>query len=422
MIHTSKIIPRLYYTFLLPPILLIFLRPLTFSVGDFLIYYKGSTQIIHGIDLYKISLENFGTRFFNGPIWGYFISPITILDSGIALIIFRIFSAVLCIFYLPKVLKESDNKDIFLFFGIFLLMFPVRMNMNLAQGAAIAGSLFLYVIRNIILKNDRLHQILIQSLLMTIAFNYKPLLGGIFFIYLLFKNQVRLIILFIVINISYISISLYFNKSISYYAWFQLMKERNSRIIQGGYENIVGPWAFVARILHMNPIFILAIQLILISLLIVYLYATKKRKFDIDEAVILLSAGTLLGLYSPAQDSFILSSYLILRYFSQLRKERGFLLNKILFGMTMGFWSASTETSFVKSLIIITLVSILLCMLKIEYTIVYSVIISSFISQIILLLIKYDHINYDLAGFATLIGNILLVLNLFRRHKKVFYE
>ena len=416
MIHTSKKISKLYYIFLLPLILLVFLRPLTFSVGDFLVYYKGSTQIIHGFDLYRISLENFGTRFFNGPIWGYFISPLTILEPKAALIIFRIVSAVLCIFYFPKVLNDS-NKDKILYLGIFLLMFPTRMNMNLAQGAAISGSLFLFVILNLKYKKDKLNQILIQSIFMTVAFNYKPLLGSILIIYLLFKRQIRLILLFMTINIAYLIINLYFNKTASYISWFKLMKERNSRIIQVGYENIVGPWAFIARIFRINPMFILLVQLILILFFIAYLYLTRKRKFDVDESVIFLSAGTMVGLYSPAQDSLVLCSYLIFKYYVLLKNKKSFVREKIIFGIILGFWSASTEISIIKSVVIITLECILLLLLKTEIVILFSISLSWLLSQFIIINIKYDHINYDLAGISTLLGISLLFSNLIRSFK-----
>ena len=387
-------------------VILVTLRPITYSVGDFLVYLKGSRQILANQEIYEIDFAGFGTRFFNGPLWAYVISVLTIFPSSIALMIFR----TLGLFASLKLLRmqfSNFTQQSFILVSLFLLWFPYRMNMNLAQGAAIAGMMLLIVSHKMSVGNLKTMEMFMCASLISIALNYKPALVLFFLVYLLITRHYKLLFLVSIFNGLFQAFLIKWNPNASYLKWFQLMLERNRRIVESDNSNLVGPWALLSRLFDLKPSFLNAFSILLFLTIVTLLVIRKKRDFNFNDSLVMLSIGVLIGPYSPAQDSFLLSLALIV-YF---KKENNIYYRYLLI-LISSFWSLSTEISYVKSVFLIIAISYLI--FRVFNSFILSTIHLLFASILLIVSFanQYDHIIYDISGFGSLMASLYVLIKM----------
>ena len=385
-------------------VLLISTRPLLNSAGDFLIYLKGANQILNGENMYAIEFAPFGTRFFNGPFWAYMLSPLTFVTPEFALFIFRFISLVvsvsLCLYLAP-----GSREQKFLVSSLFMLWFPFRMNMNLAQGASIAAALSVFVAAQVGKRTWSFIPLVAATLALTISANFKPTLLVYFLMYLLIKKEIKIIISFVLFNLFFTLFQFWISPKATYFEWFFLMLERSGRISDGDFSNIVGPWALVARIFHIDPIFIGFISLTVTFIILTVLIRARRVPFSFRESVVLLSVAVLIGPYSPAQDSFLLSLILVI----SIPQVRELIWTRAYFVVVSSFWTLSTEESTLKSLLLISAISVIILRLF-KSTPLFLLHVS--VSCLILVVnhfLDYDHATYDIAGFGTLLSCVYLL-------------
>lgn len=375
------------------------IRPLFHSAGDFLIYFKGAEQILSGQELYRTDFAPFGRRFFNGPVWGLVLSPLTLLPAEYALIIFRFFSLVASVILIWRLAPGSQEQKI-LYCSLFLLWFPSRMNLNLAQGASIAAALAVYVAHRLEAQNLRKFELFATALALTIAVNFKPTLVIFFLIYLILKKEFRFFLIFIILNFGIFLTQMLMQPTATYFDWALLMSERSRRIIESDFANLVGPWALAARVTNLDPKWIGYISLLLVVLVIAFVLKNGKSAFHFRESLVVLSVGVLFGPYSPAQDSLLLSILLVISI-PQLGEK---FLHRIFFVAISCFWALSTEKSILKSLFLIVIISFVIYKLFDSRLLLF---VHVGIAASLLALnqsVQYDHITYDIAGLGSLIG------------------
>ena len=390
-------------------VILITLRPLTYSAGDFLVYIKGSKQILTGAPVYEINFAPFGTRFFNGPVWGYFLSPFTLLPDSLSLVLFRL-ATLFASYYLVKKAINGFRRNELMYMALFFLWFPFRMNMNLAQGAALSGAAILYSATELKNKEIKFFKLLLCATLITFALNYKPLLATFFIMYLVITKKYKILISFSLLNTLIQLALIKWNNNASYFKWFQLMLERNKRINNGGNSNLVGTWALVAKKFSLTPMIISYASILLCILIFCSFVYLKKFKFNFEISTLFASIGVLLGPYSPAQDSLLLSLILI----RSIRKKRDDLLSRFYMASISSFWSLSTEISPTKSIFLIIATSYVIYVLfQSKSLATYHAVLGATL-LIITLISRDEHINYDLAGIGSLLSCILLLVTLFR--------
>ena len=388
-------------------VILVTLRPITYSVGDFLVYLKGSKQILANQEIYGIDFAGFGTRFFNGPLWAYVISILTIVPSSIALIIFR----TLGLFASLKMIRmqfSEFTRQRFILIALFLLWFPQRMNMNLAQGAALAGMMLLIVSHKVSVGNLKTLEWFTCALLISVALNYKPALVSFFLIYLLITRNYKLLFYISIFNGLFQVFLIKWNPNASYLNWFQLMLERNRRIVESDNSNLVGPWALLSRLFDLKPSFMNAFSILIFLNIVTLLAIRKKRDFNFNDSLVMTSLGVLIGPYSPAQDSLLLSLALIV-YFNNENN----IYNRYLLILISSFWSLSTEISYVKSVLLIIAISYLIFRLFNSFLLLTIHLLLSSILLMVSLANQYDHIIYDIAGFGSLMAALYLLIKMF---------
>lgn len=393
-------------------VVLISARPLLNSAGDFLVYFKGTEQLLNQQEIYRVDFAPFGKRFFNGPLWGYFLSPLTIFSPEVALILFRTFSFLISITLVWK-LSPGSRKQKFWISSLFLLWFPSRMNMNLAQGAAIAGALALYVALRLSRRNLTKTSMLLGALALTLSVNFKPTLLVYFLSYLVLSKQLKFVFYFVVLNLIILFTQVYFTPNATYLNWANLMIERNGRILGGDFSNLVGPWALIARATKMDPHLVGYFSLFVSLFILFLLFRNRDKGFDFQDSLLLLSVSVLVGPYSPAQDSLLLSILLVI-LIPHFKKS---LWSKFCFTFVSCLWSLSTEKSMIKSLVLLVVISYII--FKIFESLLL-LLIHLGISLLLLVInqtITYDHITYDLAGLGTLIGCVCLLYPYCRRKK-----
>ncbi len=386
------------------------IRPLTYSVGDFLVYLKGATQILEGQDVYGIDFAAFGTRFFNGPVWGYLLTPFTMIPQEAALFTFRLISlaASILLFYF---LVPRNRKYLIVSLSLVLLWFPSRMNINLAQGASIAAALGAYVAFRSANHQIKFGKLIAAALALTISINFKPTLLAYFMAYLLVKRKFQLVGLFVAINFALTVIQYLSNSTATYLNWFTLMLERNRRILEGDFSNIVGPWALIARIANADPKLIGYFSLLFSLFLMVFFLKTRKEVMNFHESLAILSIAVLIGPYSPPQDSFLLSLVLVIVLPQIIEKQ----LSRYLFVVISSCWSLSTEKSFLKStLLILAITALVYFVFKSVHLAIFHCILSMSL-LLANLWIEYDHITYDISGLGSLLGCIVLMLFLLNK-------
>jgi hypothetical protein len=391
---------------------LISAKPLLISAGDFLVYFKGTEQLLNQQEIYRVDFAPFGKRFFNGPVWGYFLSPFTLFSSEAALILFRTISLLISLTLVWK-LSPGSREQKFWISSLFLLWFPSRMNMNLAQGAAIAGALALYVAFKLHGRNLTKTSMLLGSLALTLSVNFKPTLLVYFLSYLVLSKQLRFVIYFIVINLIILFTQVFFTPNATYLNWANLMIERNGRILEGDFSNLVGPWALIARATKMDPHIVGYFSLLVSGLILFLLFRNRNEGFDFQVSLLTLSVAVLVGPYSPAQDSLLLSILLVI----SITDFKQSLWSKVCFTFVSCLWTLSTEKSIIKSLVLLVVISYIIFKL---FESLLLLLIHLFISLLLLAInqaITYDHITYDLAGLGTLIGCVCLLFHYYQSRK-----
>ena len=412
MISPSKLKIQAINWFIVLFALLISTRPLFNSAGDFLIYLKGSIQILNGQSVYAIDFAPFGTRFFNGPVWAYMLSPLTLVSPELALFVFRFISLAVAL-SLCWCLAPGSREQKFLITSLFMLWFPFRMNMNLAQGASIAAALSIFVAAQVGKRTWNFIPLAVSTLALTISANFKPTLLVYFLIYLFIKKQMKIIISFVSFNLLFSLFQFWLNPKASYVEWFLLMLERSGRISEGDFSNIVGPWAFVARIFHIDPMLIGLISFAVTFIILTILFRARRDPFDFRESAVLLSVSVLIGPYSPAQDSFLLSLVLVI----SIPQVREMIWTRAFFVVVSSFWTLSTEESTVKSLLLLGVISVII--LKLFNSVRLFLLHFAFSCLILILshFLEYDHATYDIAGLGSLLSCIYLFLNQIKGRK-----
>ena len=388
------------------------LRPLFFSAGDFLVYLKGSREFFDLVPIYKVEYAPFGSRFFNGPIWAIFLSPFNLFSTEVALFIFRILILITSIFLFQITIPVRESKKIVLL-SLFCLWFPFRMNLNLAQGASIAALFFVLAAQILMRSKLKLTSLILSAIFITIAVNYKPSLGIFYLIYLLLIKKIRFLVTFVSLNVFLSILIYYYNPNASYINWLLLMLERNNRIQIGDYSNIIGPLALLSRIFTLSPKLVITFSLL--CCLVIFLFSKLKIKSSshFDNLVSFLGLGIVVGLYSPAQDSLVLS-LLLLFYLDKIELTK---VRKIIFVVISASWSLSTEQSILKSLLIGAVVSYLIKVLfKSNFLSGIHFVLSLGIS-ILSNFVDYDHITYDLVGVGSLFSTVFVVFLMSRNDK-----
>lgn len=402
----------------------IVIRPLFFiDVGDFKIYLDGSEQALKNIDLYAPERENFGKRYFNGPILAWVNSPFLLLPEPYALFSYRLIGLI-CTLLLVILIAESENKKnrTFLLIGIVLLSFASRMNLNLAQGAAIAALSGLVSLRLIFRMTKPVSntKIALSAFLFSITFNYKPQLTVLALCYvILVAKQYRFLFYFLSMNLLYECIFTLIDHRTTYMNWFQLLLERHSRMDESGSQDVVGPYAMI---LSPFQVPIDTVYFLFIFLIALFMRTHKFRSME-SNALWLLGMGTFLGPYSPAQDS-LLFTILFISWISTITKEyvRNVRMKPLLILLMSAVMSAqtlSTEISLRNSIIIALCMSIIVNQLKLvavnSKLFLFSAILISWVPE----RFRTDHISYDVAGFSTLLMALVFVASQINANKLV---
>ena len=388
----------------------IILRPISFSgAGDFLIYLKGSRELVSGIDLYEIDRAPFGSRYFNGPILAMLLFPFTYLDSGVALFLFRLMNIIAISLAFKKYVgfKIRERPEAYL---LLFLLFPVRMNTNLARGSGIALLLYLWTCSLLFNGNSKkrtsTNQIL-ASFAFVLASNYKPQLGLLLFIFaILMKKKLFFIGVFTQIMSLEMFVRL-FDWKFSYFNWLNLLIERSKRIQNGGSEALFGPLAFLGHLFSCNPTYLVAI--ILFVLMCFFLWASKrckiinKREIDMEFGQISLVLAPLTVSYSPLQDSIAVVLFFLLAINRKLQKK----LNAIeVFALVLLL--LPTDKSLLNFLLLVIIGVSLIQPRRVDFKILLPVL---FLIILFTEKLWYGHAIYDLAGLGVLMLSINSVAN-----------
>ena len=384
----------------------IILRPLSFSgVGDFLIYLKGSRELVSGIDLYEIDRAPFGSRYFNGPLLAILLFPFTYLDSGVALFLFRLMNiiAISLAFrkYVGSKMREFPEAYLLLF-----LLFPVRMNTNLAQGSGIALLLYLWTCSLLFNRNSKkrtsTNQIL-ASFAFVLASNYKPQLGLLLFIFaILMKKKFFFIGVFTQILSLEIFVRL-FDWKFSYFNWLNLLIERSTRIQNGGSEALFGPLALMGHLFSFNPTYFVAI--ILLVLMCFFVWASKRcriinrREIDMKFGQLSLVLAPLTVSYSPLQDSIAVVLFLFLTVNRKLQRK----IN-VIEVIALVLLLLPTDKSLLNFLLLVIVGVSLIHPRRVDFLILLPVL---FLVIVFSEKYWYSHMIYDLAG----LGVLMLAIN-----------
>lgn len=420
MISTWKNIERALYWLVLSITSLIALRPLVFlDVGDFKVYLYGSEQVFENKDLYNPGLGNFGKRYFNGPLLAWLHVPFTYIPESIALFSYRFIGIVCtCLVMLIVAGERVDRKKTALIIGLGLLMFASRMNVNLAQGAAVAalaGVVSIKILFKPVSSFNRTNY-LISAFLFSIAFNYKPQLMLLSLIYIvLVAKKYRFLLFLATLNILYELIFSLVGHNATYLKWLQLLLARHNLIDDSGSQDVVGPFAFVVSELNLP---VESVYFFLLLIVVSFFWNHGFRSNELN-ALWLLGLGTFIGPYSPAQDSLIFAAlflnWLIRR--SEMRSSLSVIkgLNVVFISAILAAQALSTEVSFRNSLIIALCMALIMRELKLKtvnwiwffaFTVFFSL-----IPQFI----RTDHVTYDTVGFSTLLLAFAVTLTPNRR-------
>jgi hypothetical protein len=382
--------------------IVVILRPLTFTeVGDFLIYLKGSRELVSGIDLYNIDRAPFGSRYFNGPILAFLLLPFTCLDSGLALFLFRVLNiaAILVVFQKYSGLRLVKSPEIYL---LLLLLFPIRMNTNLAQGSGIALLLYvwtLHLLFNRKLKWSASKNQALASIAFVLASNYKPQLGFLMFLFAILMRKNLFILLVLAQILSFEIIAQIFDWQFSYLDWFKLLIERTERIQTGSSESIFGPFSLLGRMLTFNPTVLMAIMVILLVSFFAFVAMkcrlANRQEFDIQFSQLTLALAPLTVSYSPLQDSIAVVVLFLVASKTKISKKLTSVETMILLILLL-----PTDLSILNFLSLVTVGIVLVHPRRIDFRVLLPL-----LSLIIFLLEKnwYSHMIYDLVGFAVLI-------------------
>jgi hypothetical protein len=402
-------ISKYLYTFTILVGTIIFLRPFSFvHVGDAIIYFKGTSEMFSGVDLYEIDRADFGTRFFNGPVWGLWLWPLTVLPESIGLLIFRLLSVLASAAMFFIVSKRTLKREYPLYL-LFFLMFSIRMNTNLGQGAAIAYLCFVlsaYLLFNFRTLQNSLYVNIAAALLFVFASNYKPQLGVLLFAFAVLRKRWVFISssLIAICIVEYLLALLKFQ--VSYLDWLKLLLERTSRLYLGGSQNIFGPWSLLGEFIDFNvESFMVVVN---ISLLVSLYFISRSAKVrvptakDFELSLVFLSFGSLIVAYSPLQDSFLITCI----YFSWLL-ERKFRNYSILNSIVLSLFFLPTEQSLRNYIILIGVTAVIA-----HFSGVVDIKLYLPTSLTILALqeyLNYDHKIYDLAGVGVILASFIIL-------------
>jgi len=407
--------------FIIPVSIFVIARPLAFfGEGDALIYFKGAKQLIDGTHLYEIGREPFGSRFFNGPLFGMLHIPFLLIPSDYQLVLYRIVLLIATVLLFRLIYREfgGNGTHWMIPLCVFLLTFPSRMNSNLAQGASFA---FLSCLVGLILlvrwqKSRSKAELLCSSTLIVIALNYKPLLLLALFLYLISVRQIQLILVTCVIVALTQALFTIIGFKASYLSWFRLLVERSSRISEQGSSDIVGQWASLGKVVNFSPTLTLIIPSILI-LPIALLIFKNRQEFDMKTSIFFLAIGSSFGPYSPAQDSLMLTSVVVSILFSSnlssISKPNIFL---VIITFAMGFLFVATRNSLINSLLISFLgIFLISTRMNVKRQESIGIILGTLICLLAVLQWENSHVVYDMVGVGLLMLSCVLYFKLFQR-------
>ena len=252
-------------------------------------------------------------------------------------------------------------------------------------------------------------KLLFCSILLTLALNYKPLLTAFFIFYLIITKRFQIIATLTLLNGAIQLAIMRWNNNASYWSWFQLMLERNERINEGGNSNLVGTWAIISKMFGLTPKFMFWVSILMAVIIFYSVIFRKKAEFKFEDSLVFATIGVLLGPYSPAQDSILLSLILL----RLIRNTKIGLFVKVYVVTISAFWSLSTEISPEKSsFLIIASTYVIYALFQSKKLAFFHLVLASFM-LLITLISNDDHINYDLAGLGSLLSCVLLLLSMF---------